>query len=35
MEKVESFLLLVGVFGLTISAGAIIYNILEESAEDE
>jgi hypothetical protein len=34
MDKLESFLLLVGVFGLIIVAGGLIYNIFEGSLDD-
>jgi hypothetical protein len=35
MDKLESFLLLVSVFGLIIVAGGLIYNIFEGSLDDE
>jgi hypothetical protein len=35
MSKLESFLLLVGVFGLIIVAGSLIYNIFEGSIDNE
>lgn len=34
MDKLESFLLLVGVFGLIIVAGGLIYNIIEGGLDD-
>ena len=35
MEKIENALLLIGVFGLIIVAGGIIYHIFEGSLNDE
>lgn len=35
MSKLENFLLLIGVFGLIIVAGGLIYNLFEGSLEDE
>jgi len=35
MNKLESFLLLISVFGLIIVAGGLIYNIFEGSLDDE
>jgi hypothetical protein len=35
MGKLESFLLLISVFGLIIVAGGLIYNIFEGSLDDE
>jgi len=35
MSKLESFLLLISVFGLIIVAGGLIYNIFEGSLDDE
>jgi hypothetical protein len=35
MSKIESFLLLIGVFGLIIVAGGLVYNIFQGSIEDE
>lgn len=34
MNKLESFLLLVSVFGLIIVAGAIVYNLFEGGIDD-
>jgi hypothetical protein len=35
MSKLESFLLLIGVFGLIIVAGGLIYNLFEGSIDNE
>lgn len=35
MSKMESFLLLIGIFGLIIVAGGLIYNLFEGSLNDE
>ncbi len=35
MTKIESFLLLIGIYGLIIVAGGIVYNIFERSIEDD
>lgn len=35
MSKLESFLLLIGVFGLMIVAGGLIYNIFQGSIDNE
>jgi len=35
MSKLENFLLLIGVFGLIVTAGGIIYNLFEESVEND
>lgn len=35
MSKMESFLLLIGVFGLIIVMGGLVYNLFEESLNDE
>lgn len=34
MDKLESFLLLIGVFGLIIVAGGIVYNLFEGGIDD-
>lgn len=34
MSKMESFLLLIGVFSLIIVAGGLVYNLFEGSIED-
>lgn len=35
MSKLESFLLLIGVFGLIIVAGGIVYNLFTGEFDDE
>lgn len=35
MSKLESFLLLIGVFGLIIVAGGLVYNLLTGELSDE
>jgi hypothetical protein len=35
MTKIESFLLLIGVFGLIIVAGGLAYNFFQESLNDD
>ena len=35
MNKLESFLLLIGVFGLIIVAGGIVYNLFTGEFDDE
>jgi hypothetical protein len=35
MSKLESFLLLIGVFGLMIVAGGLIYNLFQGSIDNE
>jgi hypothetical protein len=35
MTKIESFLLLIGVFGLMIVAGGLIYNLFQGSIDNE
>lgn len=35
MNKIESFLLLIGVFGLIIVAGGIVYNLFTGELNDE
>jgi hypothetical protein len=35
MNKIESFLLLIGVFGLIIVAGGLVYNLFMGSVGDE